>query len=94
MLQKWSKLRIEISGHTDSQGLAESNRQLSEDRAQSVLNYLLRNFSINSDQFSVRGYGEDQPIADNGTAEGRRANRRVEFRILTEGTIEEAVGND
>lgn len=93
MLEKWSDLEIEIGGHTDSQGAAEYNQKLSRERAQAVLDYLLENFAINSRQFSVRGYGEALPVADNSTAEGRRANRRVEFKILTRGTIEEELGD-
>lgn len=94
MLQKWSKLEIEIGGHTDSQGAAEYNQKLSQARAQAVLDYLLENFAINSTQFSVKGYGESVPVADNATAEGRRANRRVEFTILTRGTIEEQLKDE
>ena len=82
-LAHWPDLRIEIGGHTDAQGSAESNQRLSEARAQAVLDYLLARVpEIRPAQFSVRGYGESRPVADNATAEGRAANRRVEFRVL------------
>ena len=75
-------LTIEISGHTDSIGSDEDNMVLSEDRANSVRDYLL---SKNVDPFQVmsKGYGESVPVATNQTDEGRQFNRRVEFKILS-----------
>ncbi len=74
-------LAVEVAGHTDSVGSADYNASLSERRARSVRNYLVER-GANGDSLSVRGYGEAEPTADNGTAEGRAANRRVELRIL------------
>ncbi|MBE0566395.1 MAG: OmpA family protein [Krumholzibacteria bacterium] len=82
-LADWPALRIEIGGHTDSSGSEAFNQKLSEQRAQSVLDYLLvKQPGMDRGRFTVKGYGEGTPIADNGTVEGRAANRRVEFTVL------------
>ncbi|WP_296762270.1 OmpA family protein [Sediminimonas sp.] len=81
VLKECGEIRLEISGHTDSQGRAEMNQRLSKARAQAVLN-ALRARRILTGSFVARGYGEEQPIADNDTEEGREANRRIEFRLL------------
>ncbi|WP_374164239.1 OmpA family protein [Arcticibacter sp. MXS-1] len=72
---------IEILGHTDNTGSVETNLSLSENRARSVYNYLIQN-KISPERLSYKGLGSSQPVADNGTEEGRQANRRTEFRIL------------
>jgi OOP family OmpA-OmpF porin len=83
ILVKWPSLKIEIGGHADSVGTAESNLVLSRNRAHAVLDYLIDTFpELKFEQFFVRGYGEEQPIASNGTAQGRAQNRRVEFKVL------------
>ena len=81
LLDACGDIRIEIQGHTDSQGREIMNEQLSQARAQSVLNEL-RARRILTTNFTAKGYGETQPIADNGTEEGREANRRIEFRLI------------
>ncbi len=82
-LAGWPKLRVEIGGFTDSSGSEAFNQKLSEKRALSVLDYLTANFpGINTSQFTAVGYGEANPVADNSTSEGRKANRRVEFKVL------------
>ena len=70
---------VEVGGHTDSSGPADLNRDLSRRRAESVRRYLL-DHGIAADRVAAVGYGEDYPIADNATAEGRAANRRVELK--------------
>ena len=70
---------IVVAGHTDSTGTLEYNRKLSENRAKAVKEYLLNNFNIKPNQILAKGYGETKPIADNGSDEGRKKNRRVEF---------------
>ncbi len=75
-------VRIEVQGHTDSRGRAAYNLRLSEQRAQSVRDYLIQRGGVAPTRLTARGYGLTRPIADNDTAEGRAANRRVEFRIL------------
>lgn len=79
ILKRHSDLKVEIAGHTDSQGDETYNQGLSERRAQAVAEYLIAH-GANAANISVKGYGESQPVADNGTKEGRAANRRVELR--------------
>ena len=77
---------IVISGHTDSTGTDESNRILSTDRANAVLNYLLSGrggkLAPYARYFCAAGYGETRPVASNNTAEGRTSNRRIEISII------------
>jgi len=75
---------IEVHGHTDATGPEDYNMGLSKRRAEAVRDYLLENFSgLNANQFTVRQFGEDQPIDTNDTREGRRQNRRVEIKVIT-----------
>lgn len=77
-------LQIEIQGHTDSQGRESMNQALSQTRALAVLT-ALQDRRVLTKGFLALGYGESQPIADNDTAEGREANRRIEFvRVIPE----------
>ncbi|MEJ7597159.1 MAG: OmpA family protein [Kofleriaceae bacterium] len=75
-------IKVEVQGHTDSQGNDRSNRKLSQRRAESVRAYLGRQ-GIVKHRMTARGYGEDVPIVDNRTADGRSQNRRVEFVITS-----------
>ena len=68
-----------IEGHTSSDGEAEANLILSKMRATAVKAYLVK-LGVNPDRLKTEGYGEDRPIADNETSEGRTLNRRVQFR--------------
>jgi len=79
LLTQNADLIVEIAGHTDSLGSDEYNQGLSERRAAAVLDYLVAH-GVNPGNLTARGYGESEPIADNGTQEGRAANRRVELR--------------
>lgn len=72
---------LEIGGHTDNQGSAAHNQQLSENRANAVLRFLVDQ-GITSDRLSAKGYGQDEPIATNDTAEGRALNRRTEVKVI------------
>ena len=72
-------LFVVVEGHTDSNGTAAHNQQLSERRAKSVVDYLAAH-GISSNRLQWKGYGESQPIADNTTEEGRAQNRRVVLR--------------
>jgi OmpA-OmpF porin, OOP family len=74
-------LKIEIAGHTDNIGNKDANQKLSEDRANSVRNFLIKK-GVDASRVSAKGYGDTQPIADNGTDEGRQKNRRTEVRSL------------
>ncbi|HEY0482691.1 MAG TPA: OmpA family protein [Kofleriaceae bacterium] len=73
-------IRVEIQGHTDSQGNDKVNLKLSQRRAESVRSYLVKK-GVARDRMVARGYGESVPLADNRTSEGRSQNRRVEFVI-------------
>ncbi|PSS57140.1 OmpA family protein [Pseudomonas sp. BBP2017] len=73
--------RLSVTGHTDSVGRDDYNQQLSEQRAQSVTDYLVSSGVPQASFVSVQGAGESQPEADNATADGRAMNRRVEIRI-------------
>lgn len=72
---------MEIGGYTDSQGREEMNKALSQRRADAVVSALLARRVLTSGLTS-HGYGEENPIADNETEEGREANRRIEFRLI------------
>jgi outer membrane protein OmpA-like peptidoglycan-associated protein len=72
---------VEISGHTDSTGSDELNKELSINRARSVYEYLISN-QITPNRLSYEGYGSSQPIADNTLESGKALNRRIEFKII------------
>jgi OOP family OmpA-OmpF porin len=89
LLIKCGDIPLEIGGHTDSQGRETMNEALSRDRAQAVLDALLvRRVPVRS--YKVVGYGESDPIADNGTEEGREANRRITFNLVAQDDPEQA----
>jgi OmpA-OmpF porin, OOP family len=71
---------LDIEGHTDNRGSDDLNEKLSNDRAHSVMKYIVEH-GINQDRLAAAGYGPRRPIADNNTADGRQKNRRVEFHI-------------
>ncbi len=73
-------VRMKIEGHTDNVGKPEANQLLSENRASAVKKYLVSR-KVDTDRLDEVGYGQDQPIADNATAEGRAKNRRVVFKV-------------
>jgi outer membrane protein OmpA-like peptidoglycan-associated protein/tetratricopeptide (TPR) repeat protein len=81
ILQDSPQMTIEISGHTDNTGSPVLNAKLSSDRAKAVVDYLVKK-GIDIGRLTYKGYGSEQPIADNATAEGKAKNRRVEFKIL------------
>jgi len=79
MLTKYPNLRLVIEGHTDSQGDEAHNQDLSNRRAQAVKAYLVETHKVDAARLATVGLGEGQPVADNGTSEGRAQNRRVEL---------------
>ncbi len=83
ILKQYPQYKVRVEGHTDSVGRAESNLKLSEKRAKSVFDYLVKN-GIASERLKCLGFGETKPISSNKTAGGRAKNRRVEFVILTQ----------
>ena len=72
---------IDVYGHTDSTGSDAFNQTLSENRARTVMNYLITK-GVPAARIRSQGFGETMPIADNGTPEGRSKNRRVEIKIV------------
>jgi OmpA-OmpF porin, OOP family len=77
------KTKIEISGHTDSEGIPERNQPLSERRAAAVAAALIEQ-GVSEARLTAEGYGADRPIADNDSAQGRAKNRRIEFSVVPE----------
>jgi len=72
------ELAVEIRGYTDNVGKAAANKKLSLRRAEAVRSWLVMQ-GIDSMRISAKGYGPENPIADNATLEGRQKNRRIEF---------------
>lgn len=85
------RFTVEIAGHTDSIGSAETNKKLSQKRSESAKDYLVINHGFDPDLFEVKGYGEEMPDASNDTPEGRAKNRRVEITVYSAARGTEAV---
>jgi outer membrane protein OmpA-like peptidoglycan-associated protein/tetratricopeptide (TPR) repeat protein len=89
-MQKNSDIKVEISGHTDSKGDNSYNQKLSQQRAQSAVDYLVKEHNIDKERLKAVGYGETRPIAPNilasgeDNSNGRQLNRRIELEILDE----------
>jgi outer membrane protein OmpA-like peptidoglycan-associated protein len=77
----YGQVRVEIQGHTDSTGSERHNQDLSERRAQAVMDYLVSK-GVPAERLEAKGYGEGSPVASNRTASGRAENRRVELLRL------------
>lgn len=80
-MQRYPKLRVQITAHTDNQGSAQYNLDLSIKRARSVAEYLIEH-GISPDRLRAVGAGESQPVYRNDTPTGRQGNRRVDFKVL------------
>jgi len=80
ILNEYSNAKFNIEGHTDSVGSEASNQKLSEERASSVMNYLIEH-GIASNRLTAKGFGESKPLDTNNTAAGRANNRRVEINL-------------
>jgi outer membrane protein OmpA-like peptidoglycan-associated protein len=74
--------RVEVAGHTDDRGSDTYNQKLSDDRAKSVMKYLIEKAGVDPARLLAVGYGETRPIATNRTDAGRESNRRVEFNLV------------
>lgn len=85
--------RVRVEGHTDTQGTAEYNLDLSQRRAASVVAALVR-YGVDESRLEPAGYGFSKPIADNESEEGRAKNRRVEFNILERDESKKAASAD
>lgn len=81
LLNDIPRIKVEISGHTDNTGSESLNLKLSENRAKTVVDFLVRR-GIQPDRLVYKGYGSSQAIASNETYEGRQLNRRTEFKIV------------
>ena len=77
------KTKIEIQGHTDSSGSKALNKRLSQQRADSVKNYLVKELKVDASRLTAKGHGDEMPVGDNKTQEGRTKNRRV-VAVITE----------
>jgi len=76
-------VKIKVEGHTDNVGKPEKNLKLSQDRASSVVAYLVKK-GVDAARLEAVGHGQDSPVEDNATPKGREANRRVEFNIVAQ----------
>lgn len=85
LMKQTDGLKIEIGGHTDNIGSAAFNRQLSLSRADAVRRYLVSHGGIDGTRIETKGYGFGRPAADNDSEEGRKMNRRTEFKVLKMG---------
>jgi len=83
-LNEFPKARGTIDGHTDNIGGKKYNEGLSKHRAESVTNYIIKNFGIGAGRISAKGYGFSKPVADNKTKAGRSKNRRIEANFNCE----------
>ncbi len=81
VMEAHPSIRVEIAGHTDSDGTDEYNEDLSQRRAETVRNYLIKH-GITATRLVAKGYGESKPTATNKTVAGRQKNRRTEITIL------------
>ncbi|WP_373020026.1 OmpA family protein [Thiomicrorhabdus sp.] len=81
---------ILVTGHTDSMGKQSYNLWLSWRRADSAKEFLLKAMHLKDDQLYILGKGEDAPIADNATAEGRQTNRRIELKVIPRSDVPDA----
>ena len=88
-MKNCTDFRMEVAGHTDSQGREETNLALSQERAQAVVRALMER-RVLTGNLTPKGYGESQPIGDNTTEEGREENRRIEFVLLDAAPVEDA----
>jgi outer membrane protein OmpA-like peptidoglycan-associated protein len=82
ILLRYRDRDIQVGGHTAMAGTAEGRLRLSRERAAAAADYLIEKEIRTPDRIIVRGFGAEQPLADNGTEEGRKRNRRVEITIL------------
>jgi OmpA-OmpF porin, OOP family len=101
-MKKYPETTAVIEGHTDNVGTSQKNKELSQRRAQSVKSYLVNEQKITASRLTAVGYGEERPLADNSTEEGKRQNRRInavitcatDFEGLKVNTAKTAVAMD
>ena len=88
IFKEYPRSNVLVEGHTDSAGPEDYNMNLSQQRAESVTNYLIAQ-GISPTRFTTKWYGENQPKEDNATAEGKAKNRRVELAIVASEELKE-----
>ena len=92
VLTKWTALKVEIGGHTDSRGSDVKNQALSEARANSVMAYILQKFpNLKPEQITAKGYGESRPVAPNSNALNMARNRRVDFVVINKDVLKKEI---
>ena len=87
VLQRYPDVRLEVGGHTDSVGGETANQRLSEARARTIVDYLVRQWGIDPSRLVATGYGEMRPLVTNDNPTGRTLNRRVEFVVIAEADL-------
>ena len=87
VMKKYSGLNIVVEGHTDNVGGEKYNLKLSQKRAEAIKTVMVKNFNIESDRITPKGFGYSKSIGDNSTKEGRQSNRRVEAAVEYEYTV-------
>jgi outer membrane protein OmpA-like peptidoglycan-associated protein len=80
LLNEYPEASVEVQGHTDNVGSPEANKTLSQERTESVVRYLVLK-GVAESRLTAVGYGQEMPIADNGSSRGRALNRRVDFKL-------------
>ncbi len=81
IMAEYPGFKVQVDGHTDNVGRAEANLRLSQQRAEAVVAYLVQKKGVAAKRLSAKGWGDQQPIADNGSEAGRAKNRRVDFTV-------------
>ena len=81
ILKESPGFHVQVDGHTDNVGNPESNKKLSQERAEAVVKYLTEKKGVDAKRLSAKGFGDTQPIGDNKTDKGRAKNRRVDFTV-------------
>jgi outer membrane protein OmpA-like peptidoglycan-associated protein len=83
IMAEYPGFKVQVDGHTDNVGRAEANHKLSQARAEAVANYLVQQKGVSAKRLAAKGWGDQQPIADNGNEAGQAKNRRVDFTVTT-----------
>ncbi len=95
VIKKYPQIKkLSIEGHASADGDAKHNKKLSDDRAKAVLDYLVKKESIPAGSLAAKGWGEEKPIADNNTEDGKEKNRRVEFLVVEQDVTQKKVEID
>ena len=80
IMKAYPQVSLKLGGYTDNTGNPQQNQQLTQERATSAMNQIVA-FGIDPARLTAEGYGDQHPVADNGTAEGRQHNRRIDINV-------------